>query len=80
MDRPTPTYVFGQLSKAIRAAGINAAHHGPEEVAKANARAEEWKKIIQGVHDGLLSYGTRTPIKGVPEVLLDRIASRMTFS
>lgn len=47
-----PGYVFGQLSRALRAGD-------PSRVAK-------WQAVIDGLNDGSLEVGSRTPVAGVP--------------
>ena len=79
MDRPPqhPGYALGQLSKALRATAINLTNelHGAAGVACSAARAEEWKKVAQGMASGILSIGSRTPIAGTPEWVTPKVAT-----
>ena len=48
-------YAFGQLQKALTAAGGDA-----------SARVQKWQRVITGLLDGSLRVGSRTPVAGAP--------------
>lgn len=47
-------YAFGQLRRAVRHAGAD------------SARAARWRAVLDGMADGTLTVGSRTPVKDTP--------------
>ena len=57
-----PAYAVGQLSRALRAEG----HSEAGVQARAAARIAKWQAVIDGLGNGLLEVGSRTPVAGMP--------------
>ena len=59
-----PGYALGQLAKALT---TYEEHPDSATRERARARVSKWTQVFQGVVNGLIAVGTRTPISGVPE-------------
>jgi hypothetical protein len=53
-DRGKAAYAFGQLRRALRHAGAD------------SPRAARWRAVLDGMADGTLTVGSRTPVKDTP--------------
>ena len=76
-DRINPSYGALQLHKALRTATT---HADPETRERAVDKVNKWKDLLAGIAAGVLSIGSRTPVKGKPawltlEVLTGGFAS-----
>ncbi|CAL9610406.1 hypothetical protein SUDANB121_05639 [Nocardiopsis dassonvillei] len=58
-----PGYAAGRLLKELATA---AAHDDPAVRQAAARRASAWRRVTAGMASGLLSIGSRTPMKGLP--------------
>lgn len=56
-------YAFGRLQQAIETSGT---HPDPEIRRRAGAKALAWEAVLDGMGDGSLAIGSRTPVAGVP--------------
>lgn len=56
-------YAFGQLAKALE---TSVGHEDPEVRARAASRAQRWKETLEGMLEGRIKIGSRSPIKGMP--------------
>ncbi len=54
MDEGQFGYAYGQLRRALRHAGAD------------SARADRWRAVLDGMADGTLSIGSRTPVADTP--------------
>ncbi|MCC5477121.1 hypothetical protein [Streptomyces barringtoniae] len=58
-----PGYAAGQLAAAFRTA---AAHPDPETRRRGEERGRRWRAVLNGMANGLLTIGSRTPVAGLP--------------
>ncbi|WP_327316457.1 hypothetical protein [Streptomyces sp. NBC_01235] len=58
-----PGYASGQLAKALRTART---HDDPDTRHRAAERQRAWRSVLAGMTNGLLTIGSRTPVKGLP--------------
>lgn len=56
-------YTYGQLARALE---TWRSHADPKVRAAAEARTRKWLAVIEGMADGSLAIGSRTPVSGVP--------------
>ncbi|WP_017600849.1 hypothetical protein [Nocardiopsis lucentensis] len=56
-------YPSGRLAAALTTAFD---HEDPDVRASARARAEAWTRVVEGMGDGTLTIGSRTPVQGLP--------------
>lgn len=56
-------YALGQLQRGL-AASLN--HPDPAVRARAAAKVERWRNVLEGMAEGTLAVGSRTPVEGVP--------------
>ena len=56
-------YALGQLQRGL-AASLN--HPDPEVRARAMAKVDRWRNVLEGMVTGTLEVGSRTPVAGVP--------------
>jgi len=54
---------MGQLLRAI---GSLAAAKGPQDRARLEAKISRWRSVLEGMADGTLTAGSRTPVSGTP--------------
>ena len=59
-----PGYVIGQLQRAISAA---TEHLDPGVRQRAIERTKRWEQLLRSMFSGSVSFGTRAPLKDVPE-------------
>ena len=59
-----PGYVLGQLRRSISAA---TKHSDPDVRERAIERTSRWEQVFQAMLSGSAAFGTRTPVKNVPE-------------
>ncbi|OPC78751.1 hypothetical protein B4N89_31855 [Embleya scabrispora] len=65
---PTPesaggSYVGGQLARALRTATT---HEDADTRRRAELRLGRWRRVLDGLRDGSLHIGSRTPVAGFP--------------
>lgn len=59
-----PGYALGQITKAL----TTSEEHGDTETReRAEKRVSKWLQVFQGILNGSIAAGSRTPIDGVPE-------------
>ncbi|MGW3203860.1 hypothetical protein [Streptomyces sp. NPDC001135] len=58
-----PGYAAGQLAAAFRTA---AAHPNPQTRRRGEERGRRWRAVLDGMTNGLLTIGSRTPVAGLP--------------
>lgn len=58
-----PGYALGQLARALQAA---ARHPDAAVRARAATKIRRWQGVVDGMADGSLAVGSRTPVQGVP--------------
>ncbi|WP_225832543.1 hypothetical protein [Streptomyces sp. NK08204] len=63
LAQANPGYAAGQLAAALRTA---AAHPDPETRRRGEERGRRWRAVLDGMADGLLKIGSRTPVSGLP--------------
>ncbi|MFF3916725.1 hypothetical protein ACFYZB_25190 [Streptomyces sp. NPDC001852] len=63
LAQANPGYAAGQLAAAFRTA---AAHPDPETRRRGEERGRRWRAVLDGMADGLLKIGSRTPVAGLP--------------
>ncbi|MFD3456352.1 hypothetical protein ACFWVC_29795 [Streptomyces sp. NPDC058691] len=56
-------YAQGRLTQAFLTA---LTHHDPETRRRAGSRIERWRAVLDGMADGRLTIGSRTPVAGLP--------------
>lgn len=56
-------YAMGQLRRAIDSL---AAAAGPQDRARLEAKISRWRSALEGMADGMLAVGSRTPVSGPP--------------
>ncbi|MFB4319568.1 transcriptional regulator [Actinomadura sp. 21ATH] len=56
-------YPNGQLTRAFRTA---LSHADPATRRRAEARADAWERVLQGMSDGTLEIGSPVPVRGLP--------------
>jgi hypothetical protein len=54
---------MGQLRRAIDSL---AAAQGPQDRARREAKISRWRSVLEGMADGTLTVGSRTPVSGTP--------------
>jgi hypothetical protein len=60
---PAPGYAFGQLRRALDAA-VN--HPEAPVRRRARVRTTAWTRVVEGMADGTLAIGSRTPVEDTP--------------
>ncbi|MET8584269.1 hypothetical protein ABZX39_25820 [Streptomyces collinus] len=63
LAQANPGYAAGQLAAAFRTA---VAHPHPETRRRGAERGRRWRAVLDGMADGLLTIGSRTPVAGLP--------------
>ncbi|MFE9499445.1 hypothetical protein [Streptomyces collinus] len=63
LAQANPGYAAGQLAAAFRAA---VAHPDPETRRRGAERGRRWRAVLDGMANGLLTIGSRTPVAGLP--------------
>ncbi|MFD9095865.1 hypothetical protein [Streptomyces collinus] len=63
LAQANPGYAAGQLAAAFRTA---VAHPDPETRRRGAERGRRWRAVLDGMADGLLTIGSRTPVAGLP--------------
>ncbi|MGW2728249.1 hypothetical protein [Streptomyces sp. NPDC001494] len=63
LAQANPGYAAGQLAAAFRTA---AAHPDPETRRRGAERGRRWRAVLDGMANGLLTIGSRTPVAGLP--------------
>ncbi|MEU4038922.1 hypothetical protein [Streptomyces collinus] len=63
LAQANPGYAAGQLAAAFRTA---AAHPNPETRRRGAERGRRWRAVLDGMANGLLTIGSRTPVAGLP--------------
>jgi hypothetical protein len=58
-----PGYAWGQLARALQTSLSNP---DPETRAGAEKKSDSWLRVLQGMFQGLLRVGSRTPVEGAP--------------
>ncbi|MBE1530582.1 hypothetical protein [Actinomadura algeriensis] len=58
-----PGYAAGQMARAFSTA---MSHEDPGTRRRAEERLARWGRVLDGMRDGSLSIGTRTPVAGLP--------------
>ncbi len=58
-----PGFALDQLARALSTAAEGT---DPAARARAEARAARWRQVLEGMFDGSLTVGARTPVAGVP--------------
>lgn len=58
-----PGYAAGRLAAAFRTA---ATHQDPETRRRAQERGRRWRAVLEGMANGRLTIGSRTPVAGLP--------------
>lgn len=76
MDDTTPVhanpgYPAGRLFKELATA---ASHDDPAVRQAAARRASSWRRVVAGMASGLLSIGSRTPVRGLPAWVTPEVA------
>jgi hypothetical protein len=56
-------YPMGQLRRAIDSL---ATAKGPRDRARLEAKVSRWRSVLEGMADGTLTVGSRTPVSGTP--------------
>lgn len=76
MDDTTPVHVNPgyPASRLLKELATAAAHDDPAVRRAAERRASTWRRITQGMASGLLSVGSRTPVKGLPAWVTPEVA------
>ncbi|WP_116246615.1 transcriptional regulator [Nocardiopsis sp. FIRDI 009] len=64
-------YPSGRLAAALTTAFH---HQDPDVRASARARAEAWTRVVEGMGDGTLTIGSRTPVRGLPAWVTPEVA------
>lgn len=59
----SPGYALGRLHRAVQTA---ANHPDAETRRRATAKIVQWQSVLQGMSDGTLSVGSRTPVADTP--------------
>jgi hypothetical protein len=59
----SPLYAMGQLQRAIDSL---AAAQKPDERARLASKVSRWRSVLQGMADGTLAVGSRTPVRDTP--------------
>ena len=59
----SPLYAMGQLQRAIDSL---AAAQTPDERARLASKVSRWRSVLQGMADGTLAVGSRTPVRDTP--------------
>ncbi|WP_152487042.1 hypothetical protein, partial [Nocardiopsis halotolerans] len=67
-DDTTPTqanpgYAVGRMAKALTTALTHADPHVREA---ARSRVDAWERVVNGMGDGTLTIGSRTPVRDLP--------------
>ncbi|MEU9474415.1 hypothetical protein [Streptomyces sp. NPDC048191] len=63
LAQANPGYAAGQLAAAFRTA---VAHPDPETRRRGEERGRRWRAVLNGMANGLLTIGSRTPVAGLP--------------
>ncbi|MEW2253937.1 hypothetical protein [Streptomyces sp. NPDC047869] len=63
LAQANPGYAASQLAAAFRTA---AAHPDPETRRRGAERGRRWRAVLDGMANGLLTIGSRTPVAGLP--------------
>ncbi|MFF8474686.1 hypothetical protein [Streptomyces sp. NPDC015414] len=63
LAQANPGYAAGQLAAAFRTA---AGHPDPETRRRGAERGRRWRAVLDGMANGLLTIGSRTPVAGLP--------------
>ncbi|OQR60606.1 hypothetical protein B6E66_27715 [Streptomyces maremycinicus] len=58
-----PGYASGQLARALRTA---LTHDDPDTRRRAGERQRAWRSVLAGMANGLLTIGSRTPVRDLP--------------
>ncbi|WP_406007868.1 hypothetical protein OG440_18175 [Streptomyces sp. NBC_00637] len=58
-----PGYAYGQLAGALRTAQT---HEDPDTRRRAGERRRAWRSVLAGMTNGLLTIGSRTPVRDLP--------------
>jgi hypothetical protein len=58
-----PGYVVGQLTRALTAAEY---HADPAVRERAAEKVRKWRQVFEGIVEGALTVGSRTPVAGTP--------------
>jgi hypothetical protein len=66
-----PGYVIAQLRRAMSAV---LSHADPDVRRRAGARLAQWEGVLQGMLDGSISAGSRTPVQAVPAWVTVQVA------
>ncbi|MFG2054344.1 hypothetical protein ACGFI9_09940 [Micromonospora sp. NPDC048930] len=61
--RVNPGYPLGQLARAFTTAQT---HEDADTRERADLRAQRWRLVLDGMADGRLDIGSRTPVAGLP--------------
>ena len=61
-------YAVGELSRALRTA---VSHEDPATRSRADERAAAWTDVLQGMSSGQLHIGSRTPVGGLLQLLIN---------
>ncbi|MER6472854.1 hypothetical protein [Streptomyces collinus] len=63
LAQANPGYAAGQLAAAFRTA---VAHPDPQTRRRGAERGRRWRAVLDGMANGLLTIGSRTPVAGLP--------------
>ncbi|MFF2200952.1 hypothetical protein [Streptomyces sp. NPDC058145] len=63
LAQANPGYAAGQLAAAFRTAAV---HPDPETRRRGAERGRRWRAVLDGMANGLLTIGSRTPVAGLP--------------